>query len=150
MAADDLTEGQKVPALPEREVVGMPTRRIKRGTSDFAALVKNTNVDIVFKNEEGRDDDQYMTSKLSLKVDALAALVKAEWPGKKLRVTEAWDDESDPHKPESTHYEARAVDITVSDQDGTKLGRLGRLAVNAGFGWVWYEDSLHVHASVSI
>ena len=43
---------------------------------------------------------------------------------------------------------AKAVDITVSDQDANKLGRLGRLAVNAGFEWGYNENSAHVHASM--
>lgn len=146
--ADDLVLGQKVPNQPERDVVGAATSKIKRDTAEFNALTKNTNADVVFKNEEGTGADQMMTSKLSGKVDALAALVKSEWSGVKLRITEAWD-ENDEHGANSVHYEARAVDITTSDLASNKLGRLGRLAVNAGFEWVFYENSSHIHASVS-
>jgi hypothetical protein len=147
MASDDLQLHQKVPNQSENATVGAATTKIVRDTPEFAALVKNENPDIVFKDEEGTEADRMMTTKLKAKVDELATAVKAEWPGVKLRITEAWD-EDDEHSANSTHYEARAVDITTSDQDGNKLGRLGRLAVNAGFGWVFFENNLHVHASV--
>jgi hypothetical protein len=89
-----------------------------------------------------------MTPKLQAKLDALAALVKQEWPGQSLRVTEAWDENME-HTTGSVHYEGRAADLTVSDQDNAKLGRLGQLAVDAGCDWVWYENTLHVHVSVA-
>jgi len=147
-AAGDLVLGQKVPNQAERDVVGAATTKIRRNTAEFNALTRNTNTDVIFKNEEGTGADQMMTSKLSDKVNALATLVKNEWSGVKLRITEAWD-ENDEHGANSVHYEARAVDITTSDIDGSKLGRLGRLAVNAGFEWVFFENSSHIHASVS-
>jgi hypothetical protein len=142
-----LTLGQKVPSKNETDVVGAIAGKIVRGTPDFAALEKNTNADIEFKDEEGTDADRMMTVKLRDKLAALAPLVKAEWPGKKLRVTEAWD-ESNEHAASSTHYEGRAADLTVSDKDSAKLGRLGQLAVDAGLDWVFYENSAHVHVSM--
>ena len=50
-------------------------------------------------------------------------------------------NEQDQHGTQSTHYEARGIDITVSDKDGTRLGRLGRLEVNAGFDWSFTKAS---------
>lgn len=147
-AAQDFVRGQKVPNKWEIDVVGKPTTKIVRGSAEFKNLVKNNNPNIVFKDEEASGEpDHYMTPRLRDKVDALATKVKAEWPGKKLRITEAWDEQNE-HKEHSTHYEARAVDITVSDKDPAKLGRLSRLAVDAGFDWVYFENDKHVHASV--
>jgi hypothetical protein len=145
--SDDLSLGQKVPNKSEGAAVGLPTGKIKKGTTEFDKLKKNANPDIVFKNEEGDDSDRMMTVNLTTAANKLASLVKSEWSGIKLRITEAWDD-LDEHSTNSTHYEARAADLSTSDVDQSKLGRLGRLAVNAGFGWVFYEDASHVHASV--
>jgi hypothetical protein len=147
MTDDDLDLGEKVPNTSESSAVGAPTSKIKRNTPEFDALKRNNNSKIEFKDEEGTGADRMMTAKLKVKTDSLADLVQAEWSGVKLRVTEAWD-EDDEHSANSTHYEARGIDMTTHPRDPAKYGRLGRLAVNAGFDWVWYEDQRHVHASM--
>jgi len=147
VGASRLTLGQKVPAKPEGVASGAIFKPIKRTDAAFATLVRNDNSDIVFKNEEGTSADRMMTPKLKVKLDALAVLVKAEWAGTKLRVTEAWDEQGE-HAAGSLHYEGRAADLTTAPLDNAKLGRLGRLAVDAGFDWVFYENAVHVHVSM--
>jgi hypothetical protein len=139
---------EKVPNVSEAEAVGPFKAAILRGSPAFLQLTRNANPKIIFKSEEAnKDDDRMMTPRLNEKVNKLADLVEAAVPTLKLRITEAWDD-SKTHAPTSRHLEGRAVDITMSDRDPAKLGLLAGLAVDAGFDWVFFEDALHVHASV--
>jgi len=139
--------GERIPDGSEAAAIGAITERIARGSGDFGHLVRCDDPDVVFKDEEGTGADRMMTPRLRAKLRRLSPLVRRTWPDVRLRVTEAWDERHE-HGANSVHYEGRAADITTSDVDPVKLGRLARLAVEAGFDWVFYEDASHVHVSV--
>jgi hypothetical protein len=141
-----LPTGRYWPAGAEVEVAGRLERRALRGTPAFERLVSASAPGIVFKDEEGTGADRLMTVKLRARICGLAELVRRQWPGVRLRVTEAWDEDSE-HGSQSLHYEGRAADVTASDLDAGKLGRLAGLAAEAGFHWV-YREATHVHVSV--
>lgn len=136
---------QHVPDVSEATAVEPLIHPI--GKSDpqvLKSFTHNTNPDILFKHPE----DRHMSHLLSEALDRLAPLVSREWPGIELRVTATWDPTGTGHHEKSLHYEGRATDLTTSDRSSKKLGKLADLAVQAGFGWVLYEDLKHVHASV--
>lgn len=142
-----LAIGERVPNDAETRIVGLADQPIRRGSPAFARLGSCNDCPFVFKDEERNASDRRMTPRLRQKLVELSKRVQATWPKVELRVTEAWDDRRE-HGRESLHYEGRAADITTSDQDPKKLGRLAALAVQAGFDWVYYEDATHVHVSV--
>ena len=139
--------GDRVPAVTEREAIGKVETPVTRQAADFRSLEKNESPLIVFKDEEATGADRMMTSRLEDRLERLSRLVRVEWNGTRLRVTEAWDEDAE-HGPLSAHYQGRAADLTTSDLDPNKLGRLAYLAVEAGFDWVYFESRSHVHASV--
>jgi hypothetical protein len=143
-----LRVGEHVPEAGERETCGAITATVARGSAAFARLVACNDPRIVFKDEEGTGADRMMTPRLRVRLVKLAGLVRERWPKLSLRVTEAWDEDLE-HGERSLHYEGRAADITTSDVDAQKLPELARLAIRAGFDWVYFEDASHVHASVA-
>lgn len=142
----ELKVDEYYPARPETEVVGKLKMKITRNSPEFAQLIKNDNPFIIFKDEEGTGADPMMSKRLYDCCNTLAEYVFNSWDGRKLRITEAWDENNE-HSLGSLHYEGRAVDLTIDDKDRKKLGKLGGLAIRAGFDWVLFEKN-HIHASV--
>jgi hypothetical protein len=146
-ARGELQLGDQIPRLSEQEAIGAVEERVSRQASAFRGLARNRSADIVFKDEEATGADRIMTTRLEQRLARLNRLVREEWGDVRVRVTEAWDENGE-HGAQSAHYEGRAADLTTSDLDSAKLGRLAYLAVEAGFDWVYFEDRTHIHASV--
>ena len=135
------------PISSEIEVVGEAVK-ISNG-SDLVEIKSYTaQQGVIIMDDEGDLSDAKMTLDTKNRAINLATLVREEWGDViYLRIREAWST-NDNHLNYSIHHEGRALDITTSDNDKNKLGRLAGLAIEAGFDWVWYEDSCHVHVSV--
>jgi hypothetical protein len=129
---------------------------------------------VEFKNEEivdlgatRADDRNHQSEDWMMDPLAAAALgrlvdhLAREWtdpvtgePLYRVRVTESFDSLIE-HSQRSTHYQGRAIDLTLSPVPAASeaarrqfYGRLSSLSVCAGFDYVLFENQYHVHASV--
>src|SRR6266404_6109132 len=93
----------KVPNVSEAEAVGPCKAAILRGSAELLKLIRNGDEKIVFKSEEAnKEHDRMMTCRLNEKVNVLADLVEAAFPGLKPRITEAWNNRTT-HAQTSRH-----------------------------------------------
>ena len=94
------TEGETNPVTSESKTSGPIRDVIKRNSPRYRkVLIRNTNNEVLFHNEDAR----YMTSRSKSKLDVLATLVKGT--GNRIRVIKAWTDQVDSNERLSLHYE---------------------------------------------
>lgn len=108
-----------------------------------------------------QDEDYLMDPNAAAALTLLQDLVANEWvdpytgeSAVQVRLTEAYDSMVE-HSVQSTHYQGRGLDITISPvppPGGAArrawYGRISRMCVCAGFDYVFFENLLHIHASV--
>lgn len=93
---------QKYPNKDETEVCGNIRDIIDRDSGRYKKiLVRNTNSEVVFKDEDCRR----MTSRTKSKLDVLASRVRGLWNGVYLKVILAWTDKTFDNPHRSLHYE---------------------------------------------
>ena len=96
--------GQTYPNAKEIDTCGNIRDIIKRNSARFRKiLVRNTNSEIVFAN----DDCRRMTARAKSKLDVLGSRVTTQWSNVKLKVLLAWTDQLIPQAPISLHYEGK-------------------------------------------
>ncbi|GAV09860.1 hypothetical protein RvY_19332 [Ramazzottius varieornatus] len=138
-----------IPAASEfsYKASGPPEGKIVRNDARWRKhLVRVKSPNIKFWDEERTGTDRYMTRRCRESLERLAVMVRNEWAGDFLLVTEAYDDNY-VHTKGSLHYEGRALDLKTRARNRTRYGQLARMAVKAGFDWVFYENRAHIHVS---
>lgn len=94
--------GQTYPNAKEIDTCGNIRDIIRRNSARFRKiLVRNTNSEIVFAN----DDCRRMTARAKSKLDVLGSRVQRQWSNVKLKVLLAWTDQIIPQAQISLHYE---------------------------------------------
>ena len=95
--------GESNPVTSESKTSGPIRDVIKRNSPRYRkVLIRNTNNEVFFNNEDAR----YMTSRTKSKLDVLATLVKGT--GNHIRVIKAWTDQVDTSERLSLHYEGNS------------------------------------------
>jgi len=103
-ALRSIGQGQTYPNANEIDTCGNIRDIIRRNSARFRKiLVRNTNSEIVFAN----DDCRRMTARAKSKLDVLGSRVQRQWSNVKLKVLLAWTDQIIPQAPTSLHYEGQ-------------------------------------------
>lgn len=103
-ALRSIGQGQTYPNANEIDTCGNIRDIIRRNSARFRKiLVRNTNSEIVFAN----DDCRRMTARAKSKLDVLGSRVQRQWSNVKLKVLLAWTDQVIPQAPISLHYEGQ-------------------------------------------
>jgi len=152
-----LVPGESLPDATESETVGAALDFLSPGCPQWDQTVINTNPDIVFVpasvQPEGESDPHRMVSRLSNKLDELAAIVAEDqqFDGRKLKVTQGYVSEADTSasNPPSLHNEARSLRLSLTGTpDSVLLGILGQRISSIGIGWVYYAPGGYLTLSV--
>lgn len=94
--------GQRYPNADEIDTCGNIRDVIRINSARYRKiLVRNTNSEIAFAN----DDCRRMSARAKSKLDVLGSRVRQQWSNIKLKVTLAWTDQIMPQAPISLHYE---------------------------------------------
>ena len=97
-----LSRNERFPNRDELDVCGTIRDVIVRNSGRFfRILIRNTNNEVEYENEDAR----FMTSRAKSKLDVLASLVNNVFKREKLRVIQAWTDQVRADDPISLHYE---------------------------------------------
>jgi hypothetical protein len=117
--------GSSLPEAPEEEVTGAATAVIDRTSPEYASLVPCA----------AGPSTCLVLPAVRRSLDTLRAQVLSKWPGTTVVVLCGLDLEY-VHGTSSPHYEARSVELRLSDGDTEKLGTFAEFARDSGFDWV--------------
>jgi hypothetical protein len=108
----------------------------------------------------GADEYNWMTREAHAGLTAARTKIKAALANYDLWINGAWDSSGNgTHAKNSNHNFGAALDLTLCQlpcksaaskvNTPALLGKVPALLLASGFTWVWYEDSAHLHASIS-
>jgi hypothetical protein len=144
---DTLSLGDTNPASDEETAVGPVRNFVTPDCSRFNDLVVNDNEDITFLDDS--EYARYMTQRLSEKLNLLEDLVSVAFAGNfSLVVRDGYQAPSVDSDP-TTFNEGRSARVTLTPTPSeSDIAQLSRLAINARFDWVFFEDSQFLRVSV--
>ncbi|XP_010209644.1 PREDICTED: sonic hedgehog protein, partial [Tinamus guttatus] len=142
---------QFIPNVAEKTLgaSGRYEGKITRNSERFKELTPNYNPDIIFKDEENTGADRLMTQVEPRRYLYLCLLTSLSNPKGRicLSIFERPPFPSPPPPPAPQTRLVPPLNVNPISPDN-KYGILARLAVEAGFDWVYYESKAHIHCSV--